>query len=232
MNITYRTRPEDRGQTVEIAWGRSPDAVVERRYDRSDGTTTYTSFESCDCAGECDEAGCCGDVIGPCDADGELAPIAYRVLWDEWGTDEDLPAATDLEQAVAIAEDLPGLDWDLDRTVESRISATVQGRRGSRVVEERSIVIVIEPDHAALIRDVMGDAGCGDAPDEHDWSSEGEGGCDENPGVWSGGGTTMHYASHCAVCGLRRRETHYGSQREPGQGDKIEYAAPDAGGER
>lgn len=164
--------------------------------------------------------------------------LEYRVLWDDEGGYDDLPDATDLEQAVAIAEDIPGFDWDLDRTVESRIAATVQGRRGRNVVEERSIEIVVPPDHGRLIRDAMTCGGrlvgCGDDPDDHDWVStvEIDGGINQNPGVWSGGGTTMHYASHCAVCGLRRRETRYGCQRGPGQGDRVKYSAPDAGGRR
>jgi hypothetical protein len=57
----------------------------------------------------------------------------------------------------------------------------------------------------------------------HSWSSEGEGGCSENPGVWSLGGTTIHTSEHCAHCGLRRKVTMYGSQRNPGQCDSVTY---------
>jgi len=73
------------------------------------------------------------------------------------------------------------------------------------------------------IRAAMGDAGCGDDPDDHDWTSEGEGGLDENPGVWSTGGTSMVYHSHCRRCGLRRIEHSHGAQRNPGEGDSVEY---------
>lgn len=59
--------------------------------------------------------------------------------------------------------------------------------------------------------------------EEHEWTSEGEGGCDENPGVWSLGGTIMSFAAHCTVCSVRRVETHYGYQRNPGQCDEVRY---------
>jgi hypothetical protein len=62
-----------------------------------------------------------------------------------------------------------------------------------------------------------------DQATRHEWSSEGEGGCDENPGVWSLGGTTLTFAAHCTRCGLRRHETHYGSQRNPYQCDEVRY---------
>jgi hypothetical protein len=71
----------------------------------------------------------------------------------------------------------------------------------------------------------MGNAGCGDSPDDHDWTAEGEGGCDENPGVWSTGGTSMMFRTHCRACGLRRTEHTTGYQRNPGDHDTVEYEA-------
>ena len=82
-------------------------------------------------------------------------------------------------------------------------------------------------DHGPAIRSVMGDAGCGDSPDDHEWTSEGEGGSAANPGVWSVGGTGLSVSSHCRVCGLRREEYFPGSQRDPGEGDEVRYLAPD-----
>ncbi len=78
--------------------------------------------------------------------------------------------------------------------------------------------VQIDPDHKALTLAAGGNPEC-----EHDWSSEGEGGCTENPGVWSTGGTTMVYSSHCTLCGLHRVETQYGSQRNPEQHDTVQY---------
>ena len=95
-------------------------------------------------------------------------------------------------------------------------------------VEKFSIDLVSVIDHSHAIRAAMGrDGGCGLSPDDHDWTSEGEGGCDENPGVWSLGGTKIVVKSHCKKCGLKRTEVSVGSQRNPGEGDSVEYEAPD-----
>lgn len=78
---------------------------------------------------------------------------------------------------------------------------------------------------------------CGDDPvapdctddDGHEWVSPHSvvGGLDSNPGVWSKGGTTIVTRQVCQHCGLYRRETSYGAQRNPGQCDTIEYLDPD-----
>lgn len=77
--------------------------------------------------------------------------------------------------------------------------------------------------HLSAIRAVMGSAGCGDDPDDHEWTSEGEGGCDENPGVWSTGGTGLVSRDRCARCGLQRRRYDPGRQRNPGEGVSVRY---------
>jgi uncharacterized protein (TIGR02996 family) len=116
--------------------------------------------------------------------------------------------------------------WHLARLTASKWAAEeeaeeVAGGRGT---------VEIEPDHATLIAATVGrwdrDRLCGTDPDDHDWTSEGEGGCDENPGVWSTGGTSMTFASHCRTCGLHRTEYHCGSQRNPGERDTVEYTMP------
>lgn len=63
----------------------------------------------------------------------------------------------------------------------------------------------------------------------HDWQSPHEvvGGLSENPGVWSTGGTTLVFRECCGRCGAYRRTTSYGSQRDPGQVDTVEYLPPD-----
>jgi hypothetical protein len=86
----------------------------------------------------------------------------------------------------------------------------------------RSVTVTIEPDHDALIRAAGGSTDCA-----HDWTSEGEGGCTQNPGVWSLGGTTISTREHCRTCGLVRTETSHGSQRNPGECDTTEYEQPD-----
>lgn len=88
--------------------------------------------------------------------------------------------------------------------------------------------VEIEPLHDVLIRRACyGHDYCGDDPDDHDWTSQGEGGCDQNPGVWSRGGTTIAIHTHCRRCGLMRREVRYGSQRNPGQADTVSYEMAD-----
>lgn len=53
---------------------------------------------------------------------------------------------------------------------------------------------------------------------------ESVGGCRENPGVWSLGGTIIRYRSICKHCGCIKTETCYGEQRNPFQKDTIEYS--------
>jgi hypothetical protein len=53
------------------------------------------------------------------------------------------------------------------------------------------------------------------------------GGLTENPGVWSQGGTTIVTKTCCKHCGVYQRETSYGSQRNPGQCDTVEYLDAD-----
>ncbi len=75
--------------------------------------------------------------------------------------------------------------------------------------------VVVPPDIDALIEEAGGDTQC-----DHDWSNEGEGGCTENPGVWSVG-TGLVFKSHCTKCGLLRREYHAQEKQ-----DTIEFHLP------
>jgi hypothetical protein len=80
--------------------------------------------------------------------------------------------------------------------------------------------IDIEEDHAQKIRDAANGAEiCGEDPDDHDWTGEGEGGLSENPGVWGHGGTAISISEHCRCCGLHRSELNRGSQRNPGEAE-------------
>lgn len=65
---------------------------------------------------------------------------------------------------------------------------------------------------------------------EHEWQSPHQcvGGIDSNPGVWSSGGTTITSTTCCCKCGAYRVEVSYGSQRNPGQCDQVEYLEADA----
>jgi hypothetical protein len=87
-------------------------------------------------------------------------------------------------------------------------------------VDDGSLSLSVEPKHGVLIEAAGGDTDC-----DHDWTAEGEGGCSENPGVWSTGGTSMTFATHCTKCGLRRVEVSTGSQKNPGDHDTVQYTA-------
>ena len=54
----------------------------------------------------------------------------------------------------------------------------------------------------------------------HRWTSAGMGGCSENPGVWSLGGTAYATAERCAHCGTVRNTYIPGSQ-ERAQGKRM-----------
>lgn len=129
----------------------------------------------------------------------------------------------DTDDADAIADDwVRGGSWP-EGGARIDVSWWVTDRAG-RETDRGRRVVTIEPDHAVLIREAMGSAeSCGDDPEDHDWTHRGEGGCDENPGVQSHGGTAMSFDSHCRRCGLHRHEYHAGSQRNPGEIDTVEY---------
>ena len=91
---------------------------------------------------------------------------------------------------------------------------------------EEYVEVEIEPDHSALIRAADGRPqreSCGDDPDDHAWTGDGEGGVSENPGVWSTGGTSMVIHTHCRRCGLHRTERTTGAQRNPDEHDTVSY---------
>lgn len=124
------------------------------------------------------------------------------------------------EEIKAVQREFPGSHVDLDGDL---IIAY-----GEIEIDDGSWSCEIEADHEALIRAAVPRyaESCGDSPDDHDWEStvEIEGGCRENPGVWSLGGTAMRFAAHCTACGLRRVEHVTGSQRNPGEHDTTEYS--------
>lgn len=130
---------------------------------------------------------------------------------------------------------------NIDEALEEAIDWTREGSwsaEGCRVTvyvhlltdedENDFAVVEIEPDHEALIKEALNDAQwtsgcCGLNPDDHKWTSKGEGGCTENPGVWSHGGTTISTSDHCSMCGLRRSQVLLGDQRNPGEIDTTTY---------
>jgi hypothetical protein len=89
------------------------------------------------------------------------------------------------------------------------------------------IEVDIAADHSILIGRVMRNDGCGLTEDAHDWSAEGCGGCKENQGVFSNGGTALTFITRCTRCGLQRTENVTGSQRNAGDCDTVSYSHPD-----
>lgn len=139
-------------------------------------------------------------------------------VWDA-GSSETMPVAED-DDFAKLAEDYME-DGDWDGPARIAYSWEVTDLVGD-TIDEGSDELVIEPDHDELIRKAGGDTDC-----DHDWTSEGEGGCSDNPGVWSTGGTSMMFRSHCRSCGLIKIERTTGSQRNPGECDTVSYEQPD-----
>jgi hypothetical protein len=147
--------------------------------------------------------------------------------------DGDGPAEQDIADAIDAgetegAETIDGIEyrWAVLEGTSQPITDDVEVDSGYHTVG-------IEPDHEDMIDKAVGKYGdqaersCGNDPEDHEWTSKGEGGCDQNPGVWATGGTSMLFASHCRKCGLHREEHHTGSQRNPGEHDTASYEMPD-----
>ena len=146
----------------------------------------------------------------------------YKTDWETTTLDN----CGSLAEAIEEAEyEIREGTWDDNGT---RVSARVEEvDADGNVVDHDYIDVEVPPNHAALIRRATHGVGCGDSPDDHDWTGEGEGGCTENPGVWSVGGTAMVFKAHCTRCGLHRTERTTGAQRNPGEHDTVEYEMPD-----
>lgn len=177
----------------------------------------YTTPEAiCDAV---DGISCIDDCVviddTPWTADDGNAPLEYD--YDSYDSPRDVAR-----------QYVEGGDWgdDLDGAVNVHVFRWGIDSDGADCAVEESehdIDLVHVLDHAKAIRQATRGDGCGNNPDDHDWTSEGEGGLRENPGVWSTGGTSMTVLSHCRKCGLHRTEVFPGVQRNPGQGDSVEY---------
>jgi hypothetical protein len=58
---------------------------------------------------------------------------------------------------------------------------------------------------------------------DHEWTTDSEGGCDDNPGCQSYGGTAYSFSEHCCSCGLHREVITAGSQRDLDECDSVTY---------
>lgn len=142
--------------------------------------------------------------VTPDDAEGTAS--AY---WQPRGATDLTDLAIDVAPLAAIAALLAAVPTDAE---------------ADELLTEEYLEVEIEPDHSGKIADATrGCETCGTEPDDHDWTSDGEGGCRENPGVWGHGGTAMSFDSHCRKCGLHRHEHSTGIQRNPDDHDTVEY---------
>jgi hypothetical protein len=176
-------------------------------------------------AGEYDDPDLAGDVLAAvCTAviargDSPTAGLVERLpvvirAWDD-GSSEETTCDHGDNYAAAAEELWNGADYgdgDYRVTVswEATDAAGMEIDSGSFVLEGHTT----EPE-------------CPEA-DEHDWTAEFEGGCRENPGVWSTGGTSMLFTCRCRCCGMERRTHTTGPQRNPGECDTTTYSEPDA----
>ena len=210
-NLEYQVMPVDQGQIVEISYAVDGGYLYQKIHDKSDGFVTYSRAEILE------------------DLEVEFEPQNNKLPGcDEWetyggfeanddGNTESIDAETmeeAVEQAIEVWQDG---SWDGKCLIEVRV---VQYGWGDEI--EDTAYVEVE---------------CGEDPEspdcvdgeEHDWCSPHEvvGGIKENPGVWSEGGTTLVFRTVCANCGCVKIETNYGSQRNPGQCDAVEYDTHD-----
>lgn len=154
-----------------------------------------------------------------------------RMISDDGGDDEvefyDNPTSQEIEETCRdYVQGYSGFDPAGERIHVSWWLSNPDGEE----VDHGQECIDIEPNHKVLISEaILGSSSrsCGDDHDDHDWTSEGEGGCDSNPGVWATGGTSMQFSSHCRKCGLQKTESTTGWQYNDGEKDEIEYYMPD-----
>lgn len=143
-----------------------------------------------------------------------LKDITLRI-WDDAGSD---PEATEVESGTdyeATARRIWGEPDYGGGDYRVTVRWEVIDDDGSTIAEGRFVLEGQRPEPACP------------SGDEHDWTSEFEGGSTENPGVWSTGGTSMVFVSHCRNCGIKRRESTTGAQYNPGDCDTTEYGDPD-----
>lgn len=140
----------------------------------------------------------------------------YNIFYSDGGTDDIL--ANDLDDATRQVKELVlRCDWGEDGSVVEVLLRDEED-------EDFTLMIEVAPNHALKINEAMGQVEhCGESPENHEWTSEGEGGLNENPGFWMNGGTSTKSSSHCRKCGLRRIEHATGTQHNPGEYDTVDY---------
>lgn len=206
-NLEFFVMPKDQGQIVECSYALFQNFLYKKVLDKSDQSKKFFRAELFE------------------NSDIEFEPQNNQLPdhgeWDQYGRFEiyddccrETIDATDMECAV---------DW-----------ATEYWQEGNW---DTKCLIKLTIEHIGWDDEILDyetiEVECGEdpvAPDcvdeqEHDWCSPHDivGGLKENPGIWSTGGTTIVSIEVCSHCGCKKRTVNYGSQRNQGQCDTIEY---------
>ena len=123
--------------------------------------------------------------------------------WLCWGYDGivvEVEAWTASEAAQSYVDDG---DWNTDElgTVFVTVHVVVDG---ADPYDSEAYTITVEPVEPEC------------SSDDHDWSSEGMGGCDENPGVFGHGGGAI-IIERCPHCGVTRTTDTWAQNIETGE---------------
>lgn len=168
----------------------------------------------------------CGAIVAGSLPSPEEEKEEYRlVLRDTWGSEHNVEF-TDHPTPEEIADEVAeAADEELVLPEGGEIEIQWVLFLGDKEIDSDSVTVIIPPDHERLIRSVSRvSTVCGYSPEDHSWSSEGEGGLDQNPGVWSIGGTGILTREHCTECLLRREYYFPGAQALPGECDTVTYS--------
>src|SRR5579885_1668323 len=127
------------------------------------------------------------------------------------------------KQAVQLVEDwIREGDWGDEGASVLAWYTLYDDEDEERTFPRTRVTVEVPANEEVLMRRAGAEPDC-----EHEFTSEGEGGCDENPGVWALGGTTFRHRSHCKHCGLIRTRGSVGRQRNPGEHDTVIFELPE-----
>lgn len=246
-DLQFFVCPKNRGQITEVAYSQDDNVLIRRTYDSSDNTTVYEVAEDESDNGydlwqeepDIDDDEWHAMTVAEAKAYGIAVSYTVECVCEDGGCESwdytERPTEDDITDQCE--EWMRCGEWG-NAGAEVCYTWALTGAVGDgedEDVDDGSGVVVIEAGHASLIREACHgrhsaewERCCGESPDDHDWTSEGEGGLTENPGVWSVGGTAIAIHDHCRVCGLHRKTLHRGSQKNPGEHDEVEYTMPES----
>lgn len=151
-----------------------------------------------------------------------MASYAITRIWDDGGEWYDTPRDEFETRALAraaaeahIDDNIDSGDYGQDEGItDVRVSYEIESDDGDSGIYRYTATLAVDED--ALIAEAGGDPDCA-----HEWT--GKGGCTQNPGVWSTGGTSFLFREHCAHCGIVKETVSHGLQRNPDESDTVRY---------